>query len=200
MAVVFEKPHALADVPLHYCPGCTHGIVHRLVAEVVRPTKHCQGALKLSFERIQNGKCKAQLPTQVLTAQVAKIKKPNPVARIIEFPFTWTGGLLGNVGRTVGGAIVSASNAVEQTVSGIGVGTGEIFQGQFKAAGRSYVDVGKAIVTAPVDLTRTVLSGTMGLFQYSGDEITYLIDPYGMKVSSVNPREKVTIAFGCQEQ
>lgn len=33
--VVFEKPHALADVPLHYCPGCTHGIVHRLVAEAI---------------------------------------------------------------------------------------------------------------------------------------------------------------------
>ena len=33
--VVFDKPHALADVPLHYCPGCTHGIVHRLVAEVM---------------------------------------------------------------------------------------------------------------------------------------------------------------------
>lgn len=35
MAVVFERPHALADVPMHYCPGCTHGIVHRLVAEVI---------------------------------------------------------------------------------------------------------------------------------------------------------------------
>ena len=33
--VVFDKPHALTDVPLHYCPGCTHGIVHRLVAEVM---------------------------------------------------------------------------------------------------------------------------------------------------------------------
>ncbi len=33
--VVFDKPHALRDVPLHYCPGCTHGIVHRLVAEVI---------------------------------------------------------------------------------------------------------------------------------------------------------------------
>ena len=31
--VVFEKPKSLADVPMHYCPGCTHGIVHRLVAE-----------------------------------------------------------------------------------------------------------------------------------------------------------------------
>ena len=35
MAVVFDKPHALTDAPLHYCPGCTHGIVHRLVAEVI---------------------------------------------------------------------------------------------------------------------------------------------------------------------
>ena len=33
--VVFKKPHALEDVPLHYCPGCTHGIVHRLVAEAI---------------------------------------------------------------------------------------------------------------------------------------------------------------------
>ncbi len=35
MKTVFEKPHALTDVPFHYCPGCTHGIVHRLVAEVL---------------------------------------------------------------------------------------------------------------------------------------------------------------------
>ena len=35
MPVVFDKPHALKDVPMHYCPGCTHGIVHRLVAEVI---------------------------------------------------------------------------------------------------------------------------------------------------------------------
>ena len=33
--VVFDKPKALADVPFHYCPGCTHGIIHRLVAEVI---------------------------------------------------------------------------------------------------------------------------------------------------------------------
>jgi 2-oxoglutarate ferredoxin oxidoreductase subunit beta len=32
---VFEKPHALTDTPFHYCPGCTHGIIHRLVAEVI---------------------------------------------------------------------------------------------------------------------------------------------------------------------
>ncbi len=31
--VVFEKTKGLTDNQLHYCPGCTHGIIHRLVAE-----------------------------------------------------------------------------------------------------------------------------------------------------------------------
>ena len=32
---VFAKPKSLTDAPLHYCPGCTHGIIHRLVAEAI---------------------------------------------------------------------------------------------------------------------------------------------------------------------
>lgn len=32
---VFKKTEMLTDVPLHYCPGCTHGIIHRLVAESI---------------------------------------------------------------------------------------------------------------------------------------------------------------------
>ena len=35
MTKVFSRPEALNDVELHYCPGCTHGIIHRLVAEVL---------------------------------------------------------------------------------------------------------------------------------------------------------------------
>ena len=35
MTTVFSKPEALTDAPLHYCPGCTHGIIHRLVAEAI---------------------------------------------------------------------------------------------------------------------------------------------------------------------
>ena len=33
--VVFQKPNGLTDAQLHYCPGCTHGIIHRLVAEAI---------------------------------------------------------------------------------------------------------------------------------------------------------------------
>jgi len=35
MAVVFQKPKSLTDAPFHYCPGCPHGIIHRLVAEAL---------------------------------------------------------------------------------------------------------------------------------------------------------------------
>ncbi len=33
--LVFKRPEALADMPTHYCPGCHHGIIHRLAAEVI---------------------------------------------------------------------------------------------------------------------------------------------------------------------
>ena len=35
MGKTFAKPEALSDNHTHYCPGCTHGIIHRLVAEVI---------------------------------------------------------------------------------------------------------------------------------------------------------------------
>jgi 2-oxoglutarate ferredoxin oxidoreductase subunit beta len=33
--VVYQRPEALTEVNTHYCPGCTHGVAHRLVAEVI---------------------------------------------------------------------------------------------------------------------------------------------------------------------
>ena len=35
MAVVYQKSKGLTDAELHYCPGCHHGIIHKLVAEVL---------------------------------------------------------------------------------------------------------------------------------------------------------------------
>ena len=33
--VVFEKPKCLKDAPMHYCPGCAHGLVHRIIAQAI---------------------------------------------------------------------------------------------------------------------------------------------------------------------
>ncbi len=35
MKTVFERPKSLRERLMHYCPGCTHGIAHRLVAEAI---------------------------------------------------------------------------------------------------------------------------------------------------------------------
>lgn len=35
MKTVFSKPKVMTDKSMHHCPGCTHGIIHRLVAEVI---------------------------------------------------------------------------------------------------------------------------------------------------------------------
>ncbi len=35
MITVFKKPVSMSDTPMHYCPGCTHGIIHRLIAETI---------------------------------------------------------------------------------------------------------------------------------------------------------------------
>src|SRR3972149_9641892 len=46
--LVYSRPEALADVFTHYCPGCTHGIAHRLVAGGI-------GELEISAKTIGGG-------------------------------------------------------------------------------------------------------------------------------------------------
>lgn len=174
--------------------------VNGKIVEVVRPSGCEKGALKLAFTNIQDcSGCKTDLPKQVLTAQINCAKTQNIFSRIIATPFTLVGGLIGTTGRTIGGMIASAGNAAEAVSGGTGIALGEVLQGpcQFRAAGRSLQDAGKAAIMAPIDFTRTAISGTVGLFQTTGDEVAYLVDPNGSKISAINPKEKVTIAFGC---
>ncbi len=35
MSIVYQKSKGLTDAEMHYCPGCTHGVVHKLVAEAL---------------------------------------------------------------------------------------------------------------------------------------------------------------------
>ena len=171
-------------------------MVRGKITEVIRPSKCNTGAIKLSFEEISNGKCKEMLPKQVHTAMVQKGKDVNFFSRLVQFPFTAVGSIIGTAGRTIGGAAIGLANATEGLFDQVGVGTGELMTGQFRAAGRSYQDGIKTTLKAPIDLTRTALSGTLGVLQTSADEITYLVDANGTAISRVTPKEKVTIAFG----
>ena len=171
--------------------------VYGKVVEVVRPSGCQKGALKLAFTEIENCGQKATLPRQILNAEINKSNTPNIVSRIVTAPLTWGGQMLGVVGRTTGGMLSNLGNALEDVASGTGIALGEAFQGQFMASARSLGDVAIDTVKAPVDLTRTALSGTMGLVQATGDEVGYLVDAKGYKISAINPKEHVTIAFGC---
>ena len=171
--------------------------VHGKVVEVVRPSGCQKGALKLAFTEIENCGHKDVLPRQILNAEINKSNTPNIVSRIVTAPLTWGGQMLGIVGRTTGGMLSNLGNALEDVASGTGIALGEAFQGQFMASARSLGDVAVDTVKAPIDITRTALSGTMGLVQATGDEVGYLVDAKGYKISAINPKEHVTIAFGC---
>lgn len=179
------------------CYACGSRVNGKIV-EVIRPSGCSKGALKVAFTNIEGcSGCKVDLPSQILSAQVSCNKNQNIVARLAAMPFTLVGGLVGTTARTVGGIISNAGNAVENVSGGVGIASSEVFQGQFGAAGRSLVDAAGATIMAPIDATRTALAGTIGLFQTTGDEVAYLVDPSGAKISAINPKENVTIAFGC---
>lgn len=195
----YFRANTLEDITINGVTYPCGSTVTGQVVEVIRPSGCEKGALKLAFTEIKNGDCKTKLPKQILQAQVNKSKNVNPVARLVELPFTWAGSLVGVVGRTAGGIVTNLGNAVENVSNDAGYMLGHAFQGQFGAAARSLGDGLFETVKAPVDITRTALSGTMGLFQTTGDEFAYLVDPRGYKISAVNPREHITIAFGCNE-
>ncbi len=195
----YFRANTLEEVTIN---GVTYPIgstVTGQVVEVIRPSGCNKGALKLSFTSITDGCHDANLPKQILQAQVNKSRQVNPVARFVEMPFTLAGSLVGVVGRTAGGIVSNLGNAVENVSNDAGYMLGHVFQGKFGAAARNLGDGLWETVKAPVDVTRTALSGTMGLFQTTGDEFAYLVDPKGYKISAVNPREHITIAFGCHE-
>jgi len=173
--------------------------VNGKIVEVIRPSGCNKGCLKVAFTNIEGCDCKVDLPRQILSAKVECTKTQNIFSRIIATPFTLVGGLIGTTGRTLGGMIASAGNAAEAVSGSTGIALGEVLQGPcvWPAAGRSLIDAGKAAIMAPIDFTRTAISGTAGLFQTAGDEVAYLVDPSGSKISAINPKEKVTIAFGC---
>lgn len=195
----YFKAKTLEDVTINGVNYPCGSTVTGQVVEVIRPSGCDKGALKLAFTDIRNGDCKTKLPKQILQAQVNKSKRINPVARLVEMPFTLAGSVVGVVGRTAGGILTNVGNAAENITNDSGYMLGHAFQGQFGAATRNLGDGIYEAVKAPIDVTRTALSGTVGLFKTTGDEFAYLVDPNGHKISAVNPKEHVTIAFGCNE-
>lgn len=168
------------------------------VAEIIRPGLGKAGAIRVSFNQISYGSCKTTLPREVLSAIVVREKNPNIVGRVLAWPFTWTGKVAGIAGRTVGGAATVISNMTEGVLTNFGNGTNELFNGKFAAAGRSYLMSGQDVAMGVYDTARTGLSGVTGVLKESGDEIAYVVSPDGSRIAQINPREILSISFGCK--
>lgn len=173
--------------------------VHGRIVEVVMPSLDNKGSVKLAFDTIDDNGHKADLPKQILSAGITKSDKVNIVARAVQFPFVWPGKVVGTAGRSVSNVGIIASNTVQEMMSGTGFALGHVFSGEFGAAGRNTYEVGKSLAMGVVDSGKTVVSGTVGVFKESGDELTYIVSPDTLQVSSINPDEVVQIAFGCPQ-
>ncbi len=46
--IVYQKPKLMNDTRMHYCPGCSHGVVHKLVAEVIDEMGMTENAIGIS--------------------------------------------------------------------------------------------------------------------------------------------------------
>ena len=89
MAIVFQKPSTLTDAPLHYCPGCTHGIVHRLVAQALEeldPSEHYRGTPLEGLDAFADGFLQVQDLSSSLAGDAAGVKEGSHVIDVCGAP------------------------------------------------------------------------------------------------------------------
>ncbi len=174
-------------------------IVRGEVIEVERPgLKNCKnGYIKVKFNKIKNleDNCEVELPSSIASAGVDDVKNPNIIARLLGFPFTGAGRVVGVAGRTAAAAVNVTANGLEEIGDEIGnafVETLTLHPGRGMAsAGNVLVTTGKGIF----DFSKLIVSGTFGVLYELGDEIVYVLVPSLSNSSSLNPNEELTIVF-----
>lgn len=172
-------------------------IVRGEVIEVQRPGVNKCGFIKVRFNKIKNleDNCEKALPSSIASASADDVKNPNFVARLLGFPFTGAGRIVGVAGRTAGSMVNVAANGLEEIGDELGntfVETLTLHPGRGMAsAGNVLATTGKGIF----DFGKLIVSGTFGVLYELGDEITYVLVPSLSNSSSLNPNEELTIVF-----
>ena len=174
-------------------------IVRGEVIEVERPgSKNCKnGYIKVKFVKIKDleTNCEAALPSSIASANADAVKNPNFVARLLGFPFSGAGRIVGVAGRTAGGVVNVAANGLEE----IGDNLSNTFVETLTAhPGRGMASAGNVLSTTGkgiFDFAKLIVSGTFGVVYELADEIVYVFVPSLSNSSSLNPNEELTIVF-----
>lgn len=165
------------------------------VVEINRPGIKNPGYLKVKFNKIQNGSTCAELPKNVTEATSKCFKRVNPLARLFAAPFSAAGRVAGVAGRSAGAALNVAGNGTERLGDNLSnvFADGLSLKGKpaAKNFGRGFVTVFKGVF----DVTKVLVSGTVGVVYEFVDEVVYLILPSKTADSSLNPNEEIMIVY-----
>ena len=165
------------------------------VIEVQRPGVDNPGYIKVKFNNIKDGDVCECFPKNISQAQAETLKNPNILARLVGFPLSGAGRVVGVVGRSGAAAVNVAGNGLEQLGDNLSNMMVDTFSLQpvsgLKNFGNSFVTVGKGVY----DITKLAVSGTFGVLYEVTDEVRYLIVPSYSNASSLNPGEELTIVF-----
>ena len=153
------------------------------------------GSITVKFEKIANGKCEANFPKELSSAEVNTLKNPNIVARILGLPLTAPARAVGVVGRSGSQIVEITGNGLEEYGDRLGDTLVETFTGHIgrgaASFGNSFVTLGKGVY----GIVKTVVSGTFGVIYEVGDELLYTIVPSLSNSSALNPNEELTVIF-----
>ena len=170
-------------------------VVTGKVVDVKRPGLNDAGYIRVKFETISNGETKLDFPKHISEASAEKIKNPFILSRILAFPLTGAGRVLGVVGRSGGAVADTCGNRLEEVGDNLGNVFVETIAGHpgsgAKSFGYAVLSVGKGIY----DLSKIAVSGVFGVLYEVYDEIVYVILPSASNDSSLNPNEELIIVF-----
>ena len=74
--MVYAKPRLITDEVMHYCPGCSHGTVHKLVAEVIEEMGLEKSTIAVSAARCSPTNMWMWIGSRRLTAAHAPWRRP----------------------------------------------------------------------------------------------------------------------------
>jgi len=178
--------------------------VHGEVVEIIRPGFGEAGAIRVAFDEIRyecdddDSKVSTALPRDILSAVVVREDNPNIIGRVLAWPFSWPGKVVGVAGRTVGGTVIIASNMVENFLTNIANGNNELANLEAAAAGRSYLTSAGEVAEGVWYAGKTAVSGTLGVVKVTGDELAYIVSPDGDRIAQINPDEVLSVAFAAK--
>ena len=184
-----------ADVTINGQTFAAGSKVKGEVVQVVRPGIKNPGYIKVKFVKIKDGDKCAEFPKEISQAQVAALKNPNILARLLGAPFSAAGRVVGVAVRTVGSGVDVAGNSLEEFGDELSTAFVDTFT---LHPGAGAVNVGKSVATLGIgtyDLCKLIVSGTFGVIYEFTDEVRYLIVPSYSNDSSLNPNEELKIVF-----